>query len=123
MPLSLAATRSIHGFVRANLINAHYGMGLMSEGVPDGVTDLDMETAAMTQTFAAGRQALHELGHDDDQEDLIITLHDQYHMMRGVDGMPEVFMHLVLNRGAADLAEARQILAEIGQSISADLGR
>jgi predicted regulator of Ras-like GTPase activity (Roadblock/LC7/MglB family) len=118
MTLSLAAARTIQGLIRANLINSRYGMGLMSEHVTDDFPDSDMETAAMTETYSAGARALHELGQDDQQEDMILTLDDYYHVMRAVEGVPEVFMHVVLDRRSADLDAARARMAKIARDVS-----
>lgn len=121
MTLSLAATRDISGFIRANLINSRYGMGLVSEHADDDFPDPDLETAAMTQTYALGTAALRDLGPGDQRDDLLVTLEDYYHLMRAVDGVPEVFMHVVLDRRSADLDAARLRLAHITRDVSNEL--
>jgi hypothetical protein len=121
MSLTLAATRNMNGFVRANLINAYYGMGLISETTPGHETDCDTESVIMTQTFTAGQKALRDLGHDADHEDVVITLDDVYHVLRPLDDVPEVFVHVVLNRQAAHLDEARGQLATISRDVSHEM--
>jgi hypothetical protein len=117
MTLSLAATRDISGFIRANLINSHYGMGLVSEHADDDFPDPDMETAAMADTFAAGGD---RWGDAMPNEDFVVAIEDYYHVMRALDGVPELFMHVVLDRKSTDLDAARQRLAHITRDVSTE---
>ena len=112
MTLSLAATRAISGFVRANLINSRYGMGLVSERTDDDFPDTDMENAEMSETMRGLGRAPYE--------DLILTIEDHYHVIRPLDGMPELFLHVVLDRKSTDLDTARQRLARITRDVSTE---
>ena len=108
MTVSLAATRDISGFIRANLINARYGMGVASsEEFPD-----DVENAEVSEKMRLLRRP--------PDEDLVLTVEDHYHVIRPLDGMPELFMHVVLDRRSTDLAAARACMAQIARSVSSE---
>jgi hypothetical protein len=119
--LSLEATRTIDGFIRANLINGHYGIGLMSEPASNDEADSDAESATMSETFAAGQRALRSIGQDPDYEDVVVTRDGEYHVLHPLEHVPEVFVHIVLSRETAHLAEARHQLAEISRDVAHEL--
>jgi hypothetical protein len=121
MPLSLAATRTINGFVRASLINSRYGLDLLTEvdNSDDDGFNLDLETAEMAQFYCNRQKAREELGYQTGALEMIIREGDRYHLMRMVDGVPDVLVHVVIERHSANLLNARSLLA----TITSDVGR
>ena len=58
------------------------------------------------------------LGTQDTLEDVMITLGQQYHLIRFVGPELKVFLYLVLDREGANLGMARHRLAAIGRGIT-----
>ena len=122
MNLSLAETRSIGGFVRASLINARHGFDFMMEKLDESETaNLDRETATMAQTYSKRVRDRQQLGCNKSTVELIIREDERYHLMRSVDGVPDVLVHVVLDRRRANLLNARARLAHISRDVSAGL--
>ncbi|MEO8531753.1 MAG: hypothetical protein ABI459_11050 [Deltaproteobacteria bacterium] len=122
LSVNLAETRSIGGFVRASLINARLGMDVMMERLDESETaDLDTETAEMSKTYSKRLRDREQLGCSTENIDMIIRDDERYHLMRSVDGMPDVMLHVVLDRKNASLLRARTRLASITRNISESL--
>ncbi|MCJ1676752.1 hypothetical protein MTF65_05195 [Streptomyces sp. APSN-46.1] len=108
------ATTTIDGALGAALVD--YGSG-MALGTLGGGKDLDLAVAAAgnTDVVRAKVRAMEMLGLKDEIEDILITLGNQYHLIRlmksrGNDGF---FLYLALDRSRANLAMARHQLKKI----------
>jgi hypothetical protein len=54
----------------------------------------------------------------DNVEDILITLNRQYHLIRLLKNNEALFLYLVLDKGRANLAMARHVMAETEKDIA-----
>ncbi|WP_342381816.1 hypothetical protein NVS55_19675 [Myxococcus stipitatus] len=114
--LSLEETLKIEGAFAACLVDAKSGMCLGSQG---GTATFNIETAAAanTEVVRAKMKAMSVLGIKDRIEDILITLGEQYHVIRPLASREGLFFYVALNRANANLAMARFRLAEIEKGL------
>ena len=114
---ALEALRAIDGHIGAALVDSDSGMTL---GIDGGGSTLNLEIAAATNTevVRAKRKAMKALNLRDEIEDILITLGQQYHLIRPMRSRPGVFFYLALDRSRANLALARLTLASVESTIS-----
>ncbi|WP_030158982.1 hypothetical protein [Streptomyces sp. NRRL S-244] len=109
---------SIEGSLGVALVDYTSGMAL---GTLGGGKDLDLAVAAAgnTDVIRAKVRTMEMLGLDDEIEDLLITLGNQYHLIRllrgrGTNGL---FLYVVLNKANSNLAMARHQLKRIESAL------
>jgi hypothetical protein len=97
--LALKEAMSIPGAVGVTLVDYDSGMSLGSLGGGDWL-DLDVAAAGNTEVVRAKLRVMASLGLDDSIEDILITLHRQYHVIRplSASGNLTLFRYLVLDR-------------------------
>ncbi|MET8860899.1 MULTISPECIES: hypothetical protein [unclassified Streptomyces] len=105
---------SIEGALGVALVDYTSGMAL---GTLGGGKDLDLNVAAAgnTDVVRAKVRTMEHLGLKSKIEDVLITLENQYHVIRPLTGRNGngLFLYLVLNKGTSNLAMARHQLARI----------
>ncbi|MEV6425372.1 hypothetical protein [Streptomyces sp. NPDC051662] len=108
------ATTVIDGALGAALVDYSSGMAL---GTVGGGKDLDLTVAAAgnTDVVRAKVRAMEMLGMKDEIEDILITLGNQYHLIRLLKGRGNngLFLYLALDKSRANLAMARHQLMRI----------
>ncbi|MCT9007474.1 MULTISPECIES: hypothetical protein [Streptomyces] len=105
---------SIEGAMGVALVDYTSGMAL---GTLGGSKELNLSVAAAgnTDVIRAKVRTMEHLGLKSKIEDVLITLADQYHLLRPLksrDGNG-LFLYLVLNKATSNLAMARHQLARI----------
>ena len=114
METALKELMQIDGAVGVALVDYNSGMAL---GVLGGSKDLDLTVAAAgnTDVVRAKMRTIEMLNLKDGIEDILITLNNQYHLIRPVTGRSGkgLFLYLALNRQRANLALARHQLLRI----------
>jgi len=111
---SMEAAMSIDGALAAALVDYRSGMCLAQAG--SGV-NLDLAAAGNTQVVRAKLQTMESLGLRKGIEDILITLGDQYHLIRLVPNNVGLFLYLVLDKAKGNLALARYKLTDIERSL------
>ena len=101
----ISALKELDGFIGGCLVDSETGLMLASEG--GGKFDLESAGAANTQVVRAKNQALKALGLDDGIEDILITLGNQYHLIRPLTANSAIFIYAALDRKVANLGLAR----------------
>ncbi|MEU8589177.1 hypothetical protein AB0C59_19550 [Streptomyces sp. NPDC048664] len=105
---------SIDGALGAALVDYTSGMAL---GTLGGGKDLDLTIAAAgnTDVIRAKARTMEHLGLDGQVEDMLITLSDQYHIIRPLRSRSGngLFLYLALDRAKSNLAMARHQLKRI----------
>nr|UYZ50068.1 hypothetical protein [Streptomyces mirabilis] len=105
---------SIEGALGAALVDYTSGMAL---GTLGGGKDLDLAIAAAgnTDVIRAKTRTMEHLGLKSDIEDMLITLSNQYHLIRPLKGKDGngLFLYLVLDKAKSNLAMARHQLKRI----------
>ncbi|MEU2391811.1 hypothetical protein ACFV7Q_29420 [Streptomyces sp. NPDC059851] len=108
------AMTSIDGVLGVALVDYTSGMAL---GTLGGSKDLDLGVAAAgnTDVIRAKVRTMEMLGLQDEIEDLLITLGNQYHLIRVLKSRSGsgLFLYLVLDKGRSNLAMARHQLRRI----------
>ena len=114
---ALKELMTIEGALGAALVDYSSGMTLGDVCV---TKDLDLAVAAAgnTEVVRAKQKTMNALGLKDRIEDILITLGEQYHVIRPLASRDGLFLYLALHRANANLAMARFKLADIEKSLT-----
>jgi hypothetical protein len=113
--IALKEAMSIAGAVGVALVDYESGMSLGTSGGGDWL-NLEIAAAGNTEVVRSKLRVMASLGLNDSIEDILITLHRQYHLIRLISGAKSrgaLFLYLVLERDVANLALARHQLKRI----------
>jgi hypothetical protein len=118
MDIALKDAMQIDGALGAALVDLSSGMAL---GLAGGSKDLDLTIAAAgnTDVIRAKLRTLEMLGLREVVEDILVTLSNQYHLIRPLTGRNrhELFLYLALNKARANLALARHQLRQVEENL------
>jgi hypothetical protein len=110
---ALKEAMSIAGAVGVALVDYESGMSLGTSGGGEWL-DLEVAAAGNTEVVRAKLRVMSSLALNDTIEDILITLHRQYHLIRLINtSRNSLFLYLVLDRERANLALARHYLKRI----------
>lgn len=104
----------IDGALAAALVDHRNGMCLAQIG--SGM-NLDLAAAGNTEVVRAKLKTMEMLGLRRGIEDILITLSDQYHLIRLLPAHPGLFLYLVLDKTKGNLALARYKLGDIERQL------
>jgi len=111
---SMDSAMSIDGALAAALVDYRSGMCLAQAG--SGI-NLDLAAAGNSQVVRAKLQTMESLGIRKGIEDILITLGDQYHLIRLVPNNAGLFLYLVLDKNKGNLALARYKLTDVERTL------
>ena len=100
----------IDGALGVALVDWSSGMTL---GTAGGGLNLEVAGAGNTEVVRAKVKVMGSLGLKDTIEDILITLGNQYHLIRMNEKNPTLFFYLVLDRARSNLALARLQLSKV----------
>jgi hypothetical protein len=109
---SLAKIMNLDGALGSCVVDSNSGMMLGSDGGA-GPINLEVAAAGNTEVVRAKRKTMKALNLKDTIEDILITLHGQYHLIRPLVSNDALFIYLVLDKTRGNLAMARHQLAAI----------
>jgi len=112
---ALKEAMSIAGAVGTALVDYDSGMSLGRLG-GDEWLNLEVAAAGNTEVVRSKLRVISALELNDSIEDILITLRNQYHLIRLLQpakGSSTLFLYLVLDRERANLALARHYLKRI----------
>ncbi|MCD0448910.1 hypothetical protein LO762_06860 [Actinocorallia sp. API 0066] len=115
---ALKEVQAIEGFLGASLVDYESGMplGIVSS---DPEFDLDVAAAVTTDIVRAQVKAFRALEVEDAIEDILISLTNQYHIIRVVDREADrLFLYVALDRERANLGLARITLRKIERELA-----
>ena len=113
--IAMKEAMAISGAVGVALVDYDSGMSLGTSGGGDWL-NLEVAAAGNTEVVRSKLRVMQTLGLSDTIEDILITLHRQYHLIRLMGGLKSrgsLFLYLVLERDSANLALARHHLKRI----------
>jgi hypothetical protein len=114
---SLAKIMQLDGALGTCVVDSNSGMMLGSDGGA-GPVNLEVAAAGNTEVVRAKRKTMKALNLKDSIEDILITLHGQYHLIRPLSSNDALFVYLVLDKQRGNLAMSRHQLANIEKELS-----
>jgi hypothetical protein len=115
---SLSKIMQLDGAVGTCVVDSNSGMMLGSDGGGGGGINLEVAAAGNTEVVRAKRKTMKALNLKDNIEDILITLHGQYHLIRPLSSNDALFIYLVLDKQRGNLAMSRHQLANIEKDLS-----
>lgn len=112
---SLKDLMEIEGAMGACIVDYESGMSLGSEGA--GV-DLELAAAGNSEVVKAKMKTMKSLGIEGEIEDILITLADQFHIIRPTSKHKGLFIYLVLAKSKSNLALARRSVLSIENALT-----
>lgn len=106
---------NVDGFIGAALVDFDGGLTLGTAG--GGRLDMDIAGAGNLEVVRAKTRVMKQLGLDDQIEDILITLGEQYHLIRPLSSQPSVFLYLAIDREMGNLGLARHQLRNIEDAL------
>lgn len=107
---------SLDGFIGACVVDSESGMVLGKLGGGERL-NLDLAAAGNTEVVRAKRRAVDSLNLNSQIEDILISLEDQYHIIRPLKSDQTLFLYLALDRVKANLGMARHQAKAIEEKI------
>jgi hypothetical protein len=114
---ALTRIMQMDGAVGACIVDSNSGMMLGAEGGA-GSINLEVAAAGNTEVVRAKRKTMKALNLKDNIEDILITLHNQYHLIRPLSSNDALFIYLVLDKSRGNLAMSRHQLAGVEKDLS-----
>ncbi|MFT3926832.1 MAG: hypothetical protein QM778_30080 [Myxococcales bacterium] len=114
---SLVRMMQLDGAVGCCIVDSNSGMMLGSHGGA-GSINLEVAAAGNTEVVRAKRKTMKSLGIKDQIEDILITLQQQYHLIRPLTSNDALFIYLVLDKSKGNLAMARHQLTGIERDLT-----
>jgi hypothetical protein len=117
---ALKEAMTTDGALGVALVDWDSGMSLGALG-GGKYLDLDVAAAGNTEVIRAKMRTLEALRMGDSIEDILITLTQQYHLirlLRTAEGGQSLFLYFVLDRAKANLALARHNLRKIESELA-----
>lgn len=111
----ISGLKDMDGFVGACLVDSDSGLVLATEGGKD--FDLDTAAAGNTEVVRAKRKTMTALGINGGIEDILITLDDQYHLIRLLKSNEAIFLYVVLDKARGNLGMARMVTKKVEQGV------
>ena len=114
---TLPKLMEIDGCLGTCIVDSNSGMMLGAEGGA-GVINLEVAAAGNTEVVRAKRKTMRNLNLKDTIEDILITLNNQYHIIRPLGQNDALFIYLVLDKQKGNLAMSRHQLANIERDLT-----
>ena len=112
---TLNGIMSITGAKAAALVDWESGLTL---GTVGSGFDIDLAAAGNTNVVRSKLEVMKSLKINGGIEDILITLTDQYHMIRLMASNPNLFIYVALDRASANLGMARHQLSGLEKELA-----
>ncbi len=112
---SLREAMKLDGAIAVALVDYDSGMTLGTDGDPN-LFNIEVAAAGNTQVVRSKMEVMRQLNIGGGIEDILITLDDQYHLIRLLRGS-KLFLYLALNRSRGNLGMARHRLKAIEEGL------
>jgi hypothetical protein len=105
----------IDGAVGAAIVDYENGMTL---GTVGGRTlDMELAGAGNTEMVRSKKNIIHDLGLDEEIQDILVSLDTQYHLVRMCEHHEDVFIYLVIDREQGNLGLSRRSIDKIDERL------
>ena len=94
-----------------------YSSGMLLAGAGTSSMDLEIAAAGNTEVVRAKMKTMKLLALNETIDDILITLGEQYHLIRPIAKMDGLFLYFVLAKDKSNLALARRALLEAEKNI------
>ena len=94
-----------------------YSSGMLLAGGGTSSIDLEIAAAGNTEVLRAKMKTMKLLDLKDSIDDVLITLGEQYHLLRPVNKQDGLCLYFVLDKSKYNLALARRALVEVEKVI------
>ena len=111
---SIDKAMEIDGALVAALVDYESGMTLGSKG---DAFSAEVAASGNTAVVGAKMQVMQQLGLKSEIEDILISLSDQYHLIRPLAKLPNLFLYLAIDRKKGNLGMARHQLSAIEKAL------
>lgn len=107
----ISGLQELEGFIGGCLVDSSSGLVLGKHG--GSSFDLDTAAAGNTEVVRAKLKTMKALNIKGGIEDILITLDDQYHLIRLLQSNMEVFLYVVIDKKRGNLGMARSIAKRV----------
>ena len=111
----ISGLEELEGFIGGCLVDSSSGLVLGKQGMNN--FDLDTAAAGNTEVVRAKLKTMKSLGIKGGIEDILITLDDQYHLIRLLKSNMEVFLYVVIDKKRGNLGMARSIAKKVEETL------
>ena len=94
-----------------------YSSGMLLAGAGTSSMDLEIAAAGNTEVVRAKMKTMKLLALNETIDDILITLGEQYHLLRPVSRQDGLFLYFVLDKSKSNLALARRSLVDVDKQI------
>lgn len=112
---SLEEIMNIDGAIGAAIVDYENGMTLGTIGGRN--LDMELAGAGNTEVVRAKKNIIHDLEIDEEIEDILISMDNQYHLIRMCDNHENVFIYLAIDRSEGNLGLARRSIDKIDKQL------
>jgi hypothetical protein len=112
---SLEDLMDIDGAIGAAIVDYENGMTLGTIGGRS--LDMELAGAGNTEVVRSKKNIIHDLGLDEEIEDILISLNSQYHLLRMCENHENVFIYLAIDRSEGNLGLARRSIDGIDERL------
>ena len=112
---SLEDLMDIDGAIGAAIVDYENGMTLGTIGGRS--LDMELAGAGNTEVVRSKKNIIHDLGLDEEIEDILISLNSQYHLLRMCENYENVFIYLAIDRSEGNLGLARRSIDGIDERL------
>lgn len=116
VPDAMQELMKLDGSIAVSLVDFESGMTLGQAGGGSSF-NIDIAAAGNTQVVRSKMLVMQNLGLETYIEDILITLGNQYHLIRPLQSSPSLFLYVALDRNKANLGMARHQLAQIEKKL------
>jgi predicted regulator of Ras-like GTPase activity (Roadblock/LC7/MglB family) len=115
---ALSELMDIDGAIGVAIVDYESGMTLGTAGGRS--LDMELAGAGNTEMVRSKKNIIHDLGLDEDIEDLLVSLNTQYHLIRMCQHHADVFIYVVIDRNEGNLGLARREIDQVDERLILD---
>jgi predicted regulator of Ras-like GTPase activity (Roadblock/LC7/MglB family) len=112
---ALDALMDVDGAVGAAIVDYENGLTLGTSGGRN--LDMELAGAGNTEVVRSMKNIIHDLGLDEEIQDILISMDTQYHLLRMCEHHDDVFIYLVIDRNDGNLGLSRRSIDKIDKQL------